>query len=96
MPYLPATSREEIKVPYGVDATAYPVEIAIVLKELGEPADSDYHAATWNAATLEAVLLIGRGTPVELAAGEYVVWARITTATQQPVRRSIALTVGTP
>lgn len=96
MPYMPATSREELRVPYGVDATAFPVEIAIVLEDAGEPADSDYHAAVWDAVTLEAVLLIGRATPMELVPGEYVVWARITTATQQPVRRSITLTVGSP
>lgn len=96
MAYIPASSREEVRVPYGVDATAWPVEVAIVLDSAGEPADSDYRSATWDAGTLEAVLLVGPGTAMYLPSGAYVVWTRVTTATQQPVRRASTLTVGTP
>jgi hypothetical protein len=91
---MPATSREPLRVPYEVDATAWPVEIAIVPITAGEPADADYHAAAWEG--LEATLLIGAGTAVDLAVGEYMVWTRITTPTQRPVRRSGSLTIGPP
>jgi hypothetical protein len=94
MAYMPVSSRETVRVPWGSAATAFPVEIAIVLATAGEPADADYHAAAWDGD--EAVLLIGADTDVDLAAGEYVVWSRVTTGTQQPVRRSGILTVGTP
>jgi hypothetical protein len=91
---MPATSKEPISVPHSADAVVWPVEIAIVLEELGEPADDDWTPADWDGN--DAVLLIGAGTSMELEPGEYVVWSRITTATQQPVRRSGTLTVGTP
>lgn len=94
MAYMPVSSREELRVPWSPGSNEFPAEIAIVLEDAGEPADSDYHAAPWDGD--DAVLLIGAGTSVELAAGEYVVWTRITTSTQRPVRRSGVLTVGTP
>lgn len=94
MPYMPASSKEELRVPYIVDATPFPVEIAIVPETAGEPADSDYRAATWDGQ--DATLIVGSGTSTALDPGEYVVWTRVTTPTQQPVRRSGALTVGTP
>lgn len=95
MAYMPASSKEELRVPYGsADATAFPVEIAIVLQDDGEPADGEYHDAVWDGQ--EAVLLVGEGSGVDLAPGVYVVWTRITTSTQRPVRRSGLLTVGDP
>lgn len=94
MPYMPASSRETIRVPYGPDAVGMPVEIAIVLEDLGEPADADYKPATWDG--VNAALLIGAGTSLVLAPGEYVVWTRLTAGPERPVRRSGVLTVGTP
>lgn len=95
MPYMPVSSKEELRVPWAdPDATAHPAQIAIVLEALGEPADEDYYDAPWDGT--DATLIIGAGSSVELAVGEYVVWTRITTATERPVRRSGTLTVGTP
>ncbi|MEV4287365.1 hypothetical protein AB0K40_17815 [Nonomuraea bangladeshensis] len=94
MPYMPASSREELRVSWGPGLDGFPVQIAVVLETAGEPSDDDYHAASW--AGEDAVLLIGAGSDVELAAGEYVVWTRLEAASQQPVRRSGLLTVGTP
>lgn len=94
MPYMPATSREELRVEHTVEAAAWPVELAIVLEELGEPEDGDWKPATWDG--VDAVLTIGAGSDLPLASGEYVVWSRVTTATQRPVRRSGTLTVGEP
>jgi len=91
---MPASSREPLRVPYEVDATAWPVEIAIVPITAGEPVDADYHPASWDG--LEATLLIGDGTDVDLPVGEYMVWTRITTPTQRPVRRSGTITIGPP
>lgn len=94
MAYMPVTSKEKLRIPHDASATAYPVGIAIVLAELGEPEDGDYHTAGWDGT--DAVLLVGAGSDVPLAAGEYVVWTRVTTATERPVRRAGTLTVGTP
>lgn len=94
MPYMPASSREPVRVPYEVDATAWPVEIAIVPAAAGEPGDADYRPASWDG--MEATLLIGAGTDLELDVGEYMVWTRFTTPTQRPVRRSGTLTIGPP
>jgi hypothetical protein len=91
---MPVSSREKVRVPWAAGANAFPVQIAIVLKSAGEPAEADYRPAIWDGD--DAVLLVGAGTDLELAVGEYVVWSRITTATERPVRRSGMLTVGTP
>jgi hypothetical protein len=94
MAYLPASSKEDVFVRWGADAIGQPVQIAIVPVAQGEPADDDYFAATW--AGDEATLLIGSGTAVVLAPGEYVVWSRVTVGGRRPVRRSGLLTVGAP
>lgn len=94
MAYMPASSTEDVFVRWGADAIGQPVEIAIVPVVNGEPADSDYVAATWVAD--EATLTIGAGTTVVLTPGEYVVWSRVTVGGRRPVRRSGLLTVGTP
>ncbi|MFI7449551.1 hypothetical protein ACIBQX_18790 [Nonomuraea sp. NPDC049714] len=91
---MPVSSKEELRVPHNADAIVYPVEIAIVLDDAGEPADSDYHAASWDGR--DAVLLIGAGSDIPLDAGEYAVWTRLDAGLQRPVRRSGTLTVGTP
>lgn len=93
MAYMPAASKEFLHVPHtDPDANEHPVEIAIILKTAGEPSDSDYHAAAWDGQ--EAVLLIGAGSDLELAPGEYAVWTRLTTPSQRPVRLAGLLTVG--
>ncbi|MCK2219706.1 hypothetical protein MF672_038815 [Actinomadura sp. ATCC 31491] len=91
---MPASSREELRVPWGPGLDGFPVGIAVVLETADEPAEDDYHAASWDGE--DAVLLIGQGSDVELVAGEYVVWTRLEAASQRPVRRSGTLTVGTP
>lgn len=95
MPYMPVSSKEMMRIAFTDDnATAYPVQIAIVLDAAGEPEDGDYHDATWDGT--DATIVIGAGSAVELAEGEYAVWTRVTTADERPVRRSGTLTVGTP
>lgn len=94
MPYMPASSKEPLRVQWSEGASAFEVGIAIVPEGAGEPADSEYHDAVWDGD--DAVLMIGAGSEVPLVAGEYVVWTRITAGDQQPVRRSGILTVGSP
>ncbi|MGP3914316.1 hypothetical protein [Nonomuraea sp. 10N515B] len=94
MAYMPASSKEMLRVSHDADAAVFPVEIAIILEDAGEPADSDYRAAVWDGT--DATLIIGAGTSMVLAPGEYVVWTRVTTPTERPVRRSGVVTVGTP
>ncbi|MER7131246.1 hypothetical protein [Streptosporangium saharense] len=98
MTYMPASSKEDLYVSWGADAIGLPVQIAIIpwAADEPEPADADYHDATWDGTTGYARLLIGAETPVELAEGTYVVWTRLTAGTRRPVRRSGLLTVGTP
>lgn len=91
---MPATSKEELRVAHSTAAVLYQVGLAVVLEELGEPIDADWKPAAWDGT--DAVLLIGAGTTMQLAPGKYVVWTRVTTTTQRPVRRSGTLTVGTP
>lgn len=95
MPYMPVSSKERLRVSYAdADASAYPAQIAIVLDAAGEPEDDDYHDADWDGT--DATIVIGAGSDVALAEGEYAVWTRITTADERPVRRAGTLTVGTP
>lgn len=95
MAYMPASSKEPIFVPYKDPASVgLPVEIAVIPRAAGEPTDADYHPATWDVS--DATLLIGAGTSLELAPGEYAVWTRLTAGSQRPVRQSGLLTVGTP
>lgn len=94
MPYMPASSTEALYVDFDTDLTAYPVEVAVVLDDAGEPSDNDYHPAEWDGHA--ARLLIGAGSSLPLEPGEYAVWTRITAGDERPVRRSGVLTVGTP
>lgn len=98
MAYMPASSSEDIYVFWGTAAITLPVQIAVIPRtaDEAEPADIDYHDASWDGSTGYAKLHIGASTPIELAEGEYVVWTRITAVGGRPVRRSGLLTVGTP
>ncbi|MET8866524.1 hypothetical protein ABZW11_26600 [Nonomuraea sp. NPDC004580] len=96
MPYMPASSREPLYVPFSEDLSSAGVQLAVVLASEGEPDDAQYHNADWDSGSSEAVLPVGRDSEVPLAPGEYVVWARWTVGDFQPVRRSGTLTVGAP
>jgi hypothetical protein len=83
--YLPATSREYVRVPItapaGTDVTTLPVGIALVA-EGTEPADGDYHTGSWIDG--EAALLIGPGDgAVTYPPGAYMLWWRLTSGAEQ-------------
>lgn len=68
------------------------VELAIVPRK---PTDADWHAAEWEgdpAAVRIARLLIGPGK-LELTAGYYRVWYRLTDTPEVPVRQAGGLTI---
>ncbi len=50
--YLPKTSAQDILIPVygpdGFDFTPYPVQIAIIDEQAGEPQTSDWKTATWD------------------------------------------------
>ncbi|MFB4275742.1 hypothetical protein ACBJ59_10655 [Nonomuraea sp. MTCD27] len=91
---MPASSNEDVFVPWGPDAVGQPAQIAVVPATAGEPVDADYRNATWIDG--EASLHVGAGTDLELEPGVYVIWSRVTIGDRRPVRRSGVLTVGNP
>jgi len=90
------TSREYIRIPVtgpaGTDVTALAAEIALVADPGIEPADVDYHAATWISG--EACLLIGPAAPVDYPDGEYMAYVRLTAGAERPVLRAGRVRVG--
>ncbi len=87
-----ATTREYLHVPVqGNWDNTMTVEIAVVAYGT-TPASGDWKTASWYTATASfaagARLLIGQGTSVVLAAGNYVAWWRVTAGSERPVRKS--------
>ncbi len=96
--YVPATSKEDVPVHWSADMVGRDAEIAIIPRVVPEvePEDADYHPATWEGTTGTATVKIGPGATLVLAAGEYVVWGRVTDGANKPVHREGILTVGSP
>lgn len=96
---LSALSTEYIRVPVrttdGADVTSAAVEMAIVSGRYTPPGDSDWHSASWDTtgAVAAASLLVGPDGVIELDAGAYSVWVRLTDNPEVPVLRSGLLTV---
>ncbi len=95
--YVPATSRQDVPVRWSAELVGNDAEIAIILRTVPEvePADADYHVATWDGTSGTAFLKVGPGALV-LPAGEYVVWGRVTDGANRLVHRESILTVGPP
>lgn len=81
---VPSESKEFLHVP--VTATAslsgYQVEMAVIPYG-ADPVSADWHAAAWDG--INAKILVGPGSALELAEAIYGVWVRITTAEEKPV-----------
>lgn len=79
------------------DPTDYDVELALVAE--GNPAETDWHPASWATGTdpsgrYVAYFEVGPDADtVELAAGVYRMWARLTLPTETPVVAGEFLTV---
>jgi hypothetical protein len=75
---ISATSTEYIHIavtaPAGVDLITSPVRIAVVAHR-ADPADDEWHAATWDSGS--ARILVGPGGDIELAPADYRVWINV-------------------
>ena len=77
--------------PPGTDLTALAVDLALIPDDgsASEPASGDWHAAVWlspdGIKPKEASLLIGAPNGQVYAAGDYVVFARVTATPEVPV-----------
>lgn len=92
---IPSTSTEYLHIPVtaptGVDLDSAPVQIAVVAHR-ANPADDEWHTAAW--ADNDARILIGPGTDIVLAAGDYRVWINIDPpGSEDIVRQSGVLSV---
>jgi hypothetical protein len=92
---IASTSTEYLHVPViapaGVDLTGAPVRIAVVAHR-ANPADDEWQTAAW--ASGSARILIGPGSDLELAPGDYRVWINVDpSGAESIVRRSGILTV---
>jgi hypothetical protein len=89
--HLPAASTEYVKVTITSDVTlgAQPVEFAFLAT--GDPdADTTWHTASWagDAGTTRAARLLAGPGAVELAAGWWTLWVRVTDDPEIPVREA--------
>ncbi|WP_141753670.1 hypothetical protein [Streptomyces luteocolor] len=75
---IPASSTEYLHVPVtapaGVDLTGAPVRIAVVAHR-DNPAPAEWQPADWIGSDVR--LLIGPGTELALARGDYRVWISV-------------------
>ncbi|MET7687978.1 hypothetical protein ABZT06_08355 [Streptomyces sp. NPDC005483] len=92
---IPASSTEYLHIPVtlpaGVDSSATPVRVALV-SHRANPADSEWHDAAWSGS--DARILIGPGTSLALAAGDYRVWINLDPpGSEDVVRKAGILTI---
>lgn len=96
MAVIPASSTEYLHVPVtatpaGTSLTGTPVKIAVVAHRTN-PTSGEWQTASWDNGA--ARLLIGPGTSLVLAAGDYRVWIHIDPpGAEAVVRQSGILTV---
>jgi hypothetical protein len=92
---IPATSTEYLHIPVtlpdGVDPASTPVRVAVVAHR-ADPADSEWHPADW--AGRDARILVGPGSDLILAAGDYRVWINLDPpGVENVVRKAGILTI---
>jgi len=103
-PQISAASLEYVSVPVRgivagavIDPTGSDVDMAF-LRGSAAPGDSDWQAASWDTdagtvpTTYRAQCLVGPGA-VQLAAGTYRVWVRVTDSPEVPVKAAGHITV---
>lgn len=96
---IPVTSQQDVAVHWPARLAGATAEIAVVARVVPEvePDDGDYQAATWVVGSAgTATIPVGPGTDLDLVAGEYVIWGRVTDGDRRPVHRAGTLTVGPP
>jgi len=92
---IPASSTEYLHVPVtlpaGVDTGSTPVRVAVVAHR-SNPADGEWRDAEWSGT--DARILIGPGTSIVLAAGDYRVWINLDPpGSEDVVRKAGILTI---
>jgi hypothetical protein len=91
--YIPETSTQYMFLPVygppGVDLTLYPVQVALVPEDAGEPAPSAYQPADWIGG--KAGLLIAAGS---FPPGDYMAWVLVTAGMEAPVMQSGRVRIG--
>ncbi len=105
VPQISTGSLEYVRVPIRavaagavVDPTGSDVEMAF-LRGAAAPADGDWKTASWDTdtttypPTYRAQCLVGDGGAVELTAGTYRVWVRVTDSPETPVKAAGHITV---
>lgn len=102
---LSAVSREYVQVPVAARVAGAPVDVSTDVVEMAflpgqaAPAEDDWLSASWDVdavsvpARYRAQCLVGPDGTVELEAGVYSVWVRITDDPEIPVRRAGQLTI---
>jgi hypothetical protein len=94
---IPVTSKVYLYIgvdpPDGVaDVTAYPPEVALIADDGTEPADGDYHPASWIGG--EMALLVGPGGGTVFPEGDYMAFGRLTAGQEKPVMPSGRVRIG--
>ncbi|MET8080013.1 hypothetical protein [Streptomyces sp. NPDC005303] len=92
---IPASSTEYLHIPVtlpaGVDSGATPVRVALVTHR-NNPADDEWHDAAWSGGDVR--ILVGPGTSLALAAGDYRVWINLDPpGSEDVVRKAGILTI---
>ena len=91
--YVPESSSQYVFFavygPPGVNLTLYPVQVAIVAEDAGEPAPSAYQPADWING--QAALFIPKGT---FPPGDYMAWVLVTAGMEAPVIQSGRIRIG--
>lgn len=99
---IPAASLQYIIVPVEgrddngpLDPTIYPVEFAFLGQDETPDGDTTWHAGTWFTEEQpylpdihKAKILIGPGGAVELTAGSWSVWVKVTHTVEASVERA--------
>lgn len=92
--YLPKTSAVDILIdvygPDGFDFTPYPVQVAIIGEQAGEPADSDWQTASWASNGVATIPVAKNQYPDS----SLFAWVTFTGVSEAPVIPSGRIRVG--
>lgn len=92
--YIPVTSAQDILIavsgPPGFDFTPYPVQVAIIGEQLGEPQDSDWQTAVWDSNGVAKIPYAKNS----MAPGMYMAWVTFATGDENPVIPSGRIRIG--
>jgi len=92
--YLPKTSKQDILInvygPDGFDFTPYPVMVAIIDEQAGEPQPTDWVSVTWDSNGVAKFPVV----PNQFTDSSLFAWVTFETADEAPVIPSGRIRVG--